>query len=161
MMAPERIANLMASRDRLAMQLGELRSLKPKEDGTKKAARAIKDWAFDCEGLEKLIVKLDATIAPATPRKVKEKAARPLNDAASEGVKGTPIARIAKGKRAEMRVSVNEWKGQHIVDVRLWFIPKAGGDWAPSRKGVSVEAGKLDALVQALILAKQHMVAPL
>jgi hypothetical protein len=46
------------------------------------------------------------------------------------------------------------------IDVRLWYIPKAGGDWGPSRKGVGVEAGKLDALVDALISAKQHLEEP-
>ena len=66
-------------------------------------------------------------------------------------------ARIPKGKRAEMRISVGEWRGLRIVDVRLWFIPKAGGAWMPSRKGVSVKAGKVDALLAALETAKQHV----
>ncbi|CAN7671940.1 transcriptional coactivator p15/PC4 family protein [Variovorax sp. LjRoot84] len=56
-----------------------------------------------------------------------------------------------------MRVSVNEWQGLRTIDVRHWYIPKGGGHWGPSRKGVSFEAGKADALLDALLLAKQHV----
>lgn len=71
------------------------------------------------------------------------------------------VARIPKGKRAEMRVSINDFRGVRNVDVRLWYVPKGGGEWVPSRKGVAVEAGKLDAVIDALLLAKQHLAGPL
>jgi hypothetical protein len=59
------------------------------------------------------------------------------------------VARIPKGKRAEMRVSINDHRGVRNVDVRLWYVPK----------GVAVEAGKLDAVIDALLSAKRHLAA--
>lgn len=58
-----------------------------------------------------------------------------------------------------MRVSINDYRGVRNVDVRLWYVPKGGGEWVPSRKGVAVEAGKLDAVIDALLSAKRHLAA--
>jgi hypothetical protein len=154
----ERAGDLLASRDRLAEALEVLRkSPPPPDDGTKKSKRAIKDWDFDIASLEKLIGQIESTFTrTAQERPVAEPA-----DRAAEWVQhGVTIASIPKGRRAELRVSVNEWQGLRTIDVRLWYIPKSGGVWGPSRKGVSFDAGKIDALLEALLLAKQHVAAP-
>lgn len=40
---------------------------------------------------------------------------------------GIMIASIPKGRRAELRVSVNEWKGLHIIDLRRGSSRRAAG----------------------------------
>ena len=66
------------------------------------------------------------------------------------------IAAIPKGRRAELRVSLNEWQGRKTIDLRLWFMPKSGGTWGPSKKGVSIQAAKLDALIEGLVRAREQ-----
>ncbi len=153
MMSPERRGELQATRLRLAQELQSLVENQPPDDGSKKAQRAIRDWQFACASLQGLIGKLDKATSLPPERRPAEVPAQ------VEPLSSTAIARIPKGRRAEMRVTVNEWKGVRNLDVRLWYLPKGGGEWAPSRKGVAVEAGKIDALVNALLLAKQHVVS--
>lgn len=62
------------------------------------------------------------------------------------------VAAIRKADGAEVRVTVQGYKGRRVVDVRVWYLPATGGDYVPTRKGVTVDADKLPAL--ALALAK-------
>jgi hypothetical protein len=162
-MTPERIAELTRQRDTLAEQVKALRANPPTsrrkpKDGSPPGPP--KYWLREVKIIDLLIAQMDRMLAPGGAfEKVEAAPAEPAPDAprAPLARTGVDIARIPKGKRAEMRVSVSEWKGRRIVDVRLWYIPKAGTEWAPSRKGVSVESGKVDALLSALVLAKQHL----
>ena len=153
MMTPERVAELTASRNSLAESIRALKDAPPQDDGTKKAKRAIKDWQFDLSGFERVVAQIDGMLSAGVPKE------NPAPDVTPWVQMGTTIAAIPKGRRAELRVSVNEWKGLRTVDLRLWFMPKDGGAWGPSRKGVAIDAAKVDALLQALTLAKQHLAA--
>jgi len=59
-------------------------------------------------------------------------------------------ARVCKSETAEVRVARNNWKGRRVVDIRIWFVPSGGADYVPSRKGITIDAGKLDELISAL-----------
>ena len=155
-------ADPQATRARLVEQLAIISSAPPDDDGTPKARRAVKNWEFDCKSMRDLIEKFDSLLAPmpppADPAPERE---TPSDDEQNVDRmrRAIDVARIPKGKRAEMRVSINDYRGVRNVDVRLWYVPKGGGDWVPSRKGVAVEAGKLDAVINALLSAKQHLAA--
>jgi hypothetical protein len=151
MMSPERVAELAASRNSLAGSIQALKDAPPHDDGTKKAKRAIKDWEFDVAGFERMVAQIDGMLSPVVRKE------KPAPEVVPWVPMGTMIAAIPKGKRAELRVSVNEWKGLLTIDLRLWFEPKDGGAWGPSRKGVSIDAAKIDALIDGLLLAKQHL----
>lgn len=58
--------------------------------------------------------------------------------------------RVCKSDSAEIRVARSNWKGRNVIDIRIWFLPSGGADYVPSRKGVTVDAGKLDELIHAL-----------
>lgn len=60
------------------------------------------------------------------------------------------VAAIRKADGAEVRVTVQGYKGRRVVDVRVWYQPAAGGEFVPTRKGVTVDADKLPALALAL-----------
>jgi hypothetical protein len=60
------------------------------------------------------------------------------------------VAIIRKSDTAEIRVSRSSWHGRQTIDVRVWFIPKGGDEFVPSRKGVTIDAGKCDELINAL-----------
>lgn len=58
--------------------------------------------------------------------------------------------RVCKSESAEIRVARSNWKGRRVIDIRIWFQPSGGTDYVPSRKGVTVDASKLDELIHAL-----------
>lgn len=57
---------------------------------------------------------------------------------------------VRKTETAEIRVSRTSWKGRQVVDVRLWYLPKGATEFVPSRKGLTIDAGKLPDLIDAL-----------
>ena len=68
------------------------------------------------------------------------------------------VASIAKGE-AEVRVSLDEFKGNKTVDVRLFEQFSAARVHMPTRKGVTLGLAKLPelsrALADALAMAKE------
>lgn len=61
-----------------------------------------------------------------------------------------PAAVIRKSDTAEIRVTRSIWKMRQVVDVRLWYLPANGGELVPSRKGFTIDAGKIPELIEAL-----------
>lgn len=62
----------------------------------------------------------------------------------------TVVGSIRKTDTAEVRVSRGTWKGRPVVDVRVWYQPASGADFVPSRKGLTIDAGKVRDLVELL-----------
>jgi len=61
----------------------------------------------------------------------------------------TLIATIGKNSREEVRVSLTEFKGHRLVDVRTYASFDEGGVRA-TKKGVSIKVDKLGDLISAL-----------
>ncbi len=62
------------------------------------------------------------------------------------------IATIRKSDNAQIRVGTDYYKGRRVIDVRVWYQPD-GGDWTPSKKGITFDADKLPAVVAGMIQA--------
>jgi len=60
-----------------------------------------------------------------------------------------PLA-VRKSETAEVRVSRSTWKGREVVDIRIWYQPALGADFVPSRKGLTIDAGKAPELIAML-----------
>lgn len=144
-MKPEQIERLKARRDRLAGQRDVLAS-SDEPDGAAARSQMVAD-------LDALLLKIDGTLTGASPKRRKARVLRPTVDHQQV----VDLTRIRKTDRAEVRVVVKEWKGRRTVDVRLWYLPDGETEMAPSRKGVSIDAAKLGALITALRLAEQHL----
>ncbi len=65
------------------------------------------------------------------------------------------VAAIRKADSAEVRVTVQGYKGRRVVDVRVWYQPAGGADFVPTRKGITLDADKLPALALALAEAER------
>lgn len=63
---------------------------------------------------------------------------------------GHPVSTIRKTDTAEVRVSRSLWKGRNVVDIRIWYLPTGGAELVPTRKGLTIDAGKLSDLIEAL-----------
>jgi hypothetical protein len=57
---------------------------------------------------------------------------------------------IRKTDTAEVRVSRNYWKGRSVIDIRIWYLPKDGAEFVPSRKGLTIDGSKLPELLDLL-----------
>lgn len=57
---------------------------------------------------------------------------------------------IRKNDTADVRVTRDSYKGRETIDIRVWFRDKAKGEFVPSSKGVTIDAGKWEALIEAL-----------
>lgn len=69
------------------------------------------------------------------------------------------IGSVTKGADAEIRVVRDFYKGRDVVDVRVWFEPRAGGERVRSGKGITFDARKLPELIAVLEKA-QGVTAP-
>lgn len=63
------------------------------------------------------------------------------------------IAIVPKNSREDVRVQLAEFKGNRLVDVRIYADTKGGGR-GPTPKGVSLKVDDLPALIAALHAAQ-------
>jgi len=71
----------------------------------------------------------------------------------------TLIAEFDKNSAEKIRVSINEWKGQSYVDMRIWFYPdnSRDGEMIPSKKGIRISGELLPDLLKCLRKAGEKL----
>lgn len=57
---------------------------------------------------------------------------------------------IRKNDSSEVRITRSTYKGRQVIDIRVWVMDKTNKEYAPSSKGVTIDAGKCGALIEAL-----------
>lgn len=67
-----------------------------------------------------------------------------------------PVATIPKNKGSEVRISLSNFQGQQLVDLRTFLSVDDSGVLRATRKGVSLSFGKLSDLLAALALADER-----
>lgn len=60
------------------------------------------------------------------------------------------VAEWAKNERELVRVSLDEFNGRPIVDVRVWYRHSESGEHRPGRQGITMSARHLPALAAAV-----------
>lgn len=66
------------------------------------------------------------------------------------------VGSIPKNQREEIRVTLSNFKGHDLVGARVWF--KAGEDYRPSSKGITVNVRILPELIGLLEDAEKKAV---
>lgn len=66
----------------------------------------------------------------------------------------TDIAKISKNSREELRVTLDEFRGHHLLNARDWF--DAGEEMRPGKQGIAVKVELLPALIEALQKAERE-----
>ena len=56
-----------------------------------------------------------------------------------------------KNKFQEVRVGIREFKGNDLVDVRIWTISQGADQMVPTAKGVTINIHLLPKLLKALV----------
>lgn len=154
-MNQQRLQTLIERRNETAAAVERMASV-PTDERPKKPAD-LKAWLRDMASLQQLVEQMDKLIERAAP---KPRVAVPdvVDSRDPETGDVITVARVKKGRRAEIRVTVKPWQGRRVVDIRLWsYIDGEGEEMKPSRKGIAFDAGKLEAVIEAMHQAKQHV----
>ena len=48
------------------------------------------------------------------------------------------VKAFEKNKFQEIRVSISEYEGNDLIDIRTWTLPKGADDKVPTGKGISI-----------------------
>jgi hypothetical protein len=81
-----------------------------------------------------------------TPIKPIQGAGQPAKVASSD----ITVAVIEKDARAQVRVTINTWRGTTKVNIRQFDPGAVAGTWWPSGKGAALDIEKLPQLVEAI-----------
>lgn len=57
---------------------------------------------------------------------------------------------IEKNKREQIRIEATEYKGQDLVDIRVYYQDQTSGEWKPSKKGIAFKVELLPEVIKAL-----------
>lgn len=68
------------------------------------------------------------------------------------------IAKLPKNARETIFLSLSEFKGRHLVDIRVHVPGNEDGEWVPTRKGVSLAVGLYPQFKQALTELEEALV---
>lgn len=73
------------------------------------------------------------------------------------------IAVFKKNKFQEVRVGIREFKGNDLVDIRIWTMTQGSNEMVPTAKGVSINVSLLAELKKSLdevekVLKENNMV---
>lgn len=66
---------------------------------------------------------------------------------------GNLLATFPRTDRTEVRLTLSQFKGRQLIDLRLYFQSDAG-EWLPTRKGCAIQPGELPDLQAALEAAR-------
>ncbi|OGP70791.1 MAG: hypothetical protein A2Z73_00200 [Deltaproteobacteria bacterium RBG_13_60_28] len=67
------------------------------------------------------------------------------------------ISRVPKNAREVLFLSLSEFKGHRLIDIRVHVPGDKEGEWVPTRKGVSLAVGLYPAFKQALAQVEEAM----
>jgi len=68
------------------------------------------------------------------------------------------ISQISKNARETVFLSLSEFKGHRLIDIRVHVPGDRDGDWVPTRKGVSLAVGLYPAFKQALAQLEEALI---
>lgn len=68
------------------------------------------------------------------------------------------ISQVTKNAREVIFLSLSEYKGHRLIDIRVHVPGDQEGDWVPTRKGVSIAVGLYPAFKQALAELEKAMI---
>jgi len=67
------------------------------------------------------------------------------------------ISQITKNAREVVMLSLSEFKGRRLIDIRVHVPGDQEGEWVPTRKGVSLAVSLYPALKQGLAQLEQTL----
>lgn len=60
------------------------------------------------------------------------------------------VAKFAKNTREEVRVSIDEFKGRKLINIRVWYMHPDTEAMLPGKQGMTLSVEKFDLLKTAI-----------
>ena len=67
------------------------------------------------------------------------------------------IASFEKNSMEEVRVSLTEFKGKELIDVRVYYQPEDGEEKRPTKKGITISPEKFPELKKAILALEKAL----
>lgn len=64
------------------------------------------------------------------------------------------VATFKKNKFQEVRVGIREFKGNDLIDIRIWTQTQGADEMVPTAKGVSININLLEDLKKSIVVAE-------
>lgn len=64
--------------------------------------------------------------------------------------RGEVVATFEKNSREEVRISVDEFRGRKIINMRVFYRSESGS-WLPGKQGIAIGADRYRDLAEALV----------
>ena len=65
------------------------------------------------------------------------------------------IGEIQKNQREKIIASINKFKGNTFVDLRVYYEDETRGEYKPTKKGLAVSSKNIDGVIDLLNKAKE------
>lgn len=65
------------------------------------------------------------------------------------------VYQFQKNPEEEVRFTLREYKDRHYLDIRLWFQPADGGEYRPTKKGLTLSLEHLSELKKGVEKSQQ------
>ncbi len=65
-------------------------------------------------------------------------------------IESKPIAQFDKNSREQVRISIDEFKGRKLINIRVWYHNADVEQWLPGKQGITLAVDKFSALESAL-----------
>lgn len=62
----------------------------------------------------------------------------------------TILAEIPREGGEVLRISIGEFKGRKLLNIRIWYTDSESGELRPTKKGVTVNAGQYQNFMKAV-----------
>lgn len=67
------------------------------------------------------------------------------------------IKTFEKNKFQEIRVSITEYQGNDLIDIRTWTLPKGAEEKVPTSKGISINVKLYSELKEAILALENEL----
>lgn len=67
------------------------------------------------------------------------------------------IASFEKNSMEEVRVSLTEFKGKDLIDIRVYYQPEDGEEKRPTKKGITISPEKFPELKKAILALEKAL----
>lgn len=70
---------------------------------------------------------------------------------------GEILHQFPKNATEEVRVSLTEYKGHKLIDLRIYYEPEDSGERRPTKKGITIDVGLYPELKKAMIKIEKEL----
>ena len=67
------------------------------------------------------------------------------------------IADIKKSKNEIIKVEISQYKGNHYLNLRVWYFNEENNEFKPTQKGISIRPDLYEDLKDAILLAGEKL----